>query len=187
MLDGAHGSRHAERVRHQGERAERTPWYFRRVTVAVGGATVVLLAGWTIYNDTLGYWPRLEKSVSNFSVPAGFERVGRVREGTTFCVISCNEARITMVLRTPMPPQEACEQLRTAVDRQIEMTETPSYLGWCGWQARLDDVGEHATVTGGAEPSRDFMSVRPGWAYASNFEPPSDGTVAWIEFSSGID
>ena len=140
-----------------------------------------------IYHQTLGYWPRLEKSVSNFSVPAGFERVERVREGTTFCVISCDEARITLVLRTTMPPQEACQQLRTAVDRQIEMTKTPSYLSWCGWEARLDEVGEHATIAGGAEASSDIMSSRPMWAWASNFEPPSDGTVAWIEFSSGID
>jgi hypothetical protein len=157
------------------------------VPVAICLAIAALLAGWMIYHHTLGYWPRLERSVSNFSVPAGFERLGRVRQGTTFCVVSCNEARITIVLRTAMPPEEACQQLRAAVDRQIEMTETPSDLSWCGWEARLGDVGEHALVAGGAEASSDIMGARPMWAWASNFEPPSDGTVAWIEFSSGID
>jgi hypothetical protein len=162
----------------------------RRVRLAVAlvalvGATFVAAS---IYHGTLGYWRRLETAVREFRIPADFDRLGKVREGTTFCVISCDEARITLVLRTTLAPNEACGRLRTAVERQIGRTETPGYLAGCGWEARLPDVGGDAFVLGGAERSDDFGENRPSWAYrAYKFSIPSDGTVAWVEFSSGID
>jgi len=183
-------SRHSERVVSDVDAASERPARRRRVRLAVALAALVVIglaAAW-IYHGTLGYWQRLEAAVSDFRVPAGFERLGKVREGTTFCVISCDEARITVVLRTNLAPEEACSDLRTAVERQIGKIETPTYLAWCGWESRLRDVGGDAYAIGGAERGDDFAERRPSWAFKSfKFRIPTNGTIAWVEFTSGID
>ena len=186
-ISGRSSSGHAEWVAKNEDTGSvvRTRRRRLRFVLAVLAVGVSLAGAAWIYHHTHGYWRRLQRAEQTFRVPPDFQRIGTVREGTTFCVISCDEARITLVLGTTLPPHEACGRLREAVERQIGQTETPAYLAWCGWEARLRDVGSEAYVTGGAEGVVDLAQNRPSWAF--KFPPPTRGNVAWVQFTSGID
>ena len=158
----------------------------RRLTVTVIILGVALAVGVFTYRYWM-LWPRLERAADRFPTPTGFEFVRSVREGTTFCPISCDEARITKVYRASLSVEEACTRLRQTIDRNVGATMDRDYLAWCGYEADLNSVSQDASVRAGAAPASELRAgIGPSWKSKIEISSSND-TVAWVEFSSGLD
>lgn len=74
-------------------------------------SVALLTCGWWVYDSSVGVWGRLRSSADRIH-PRGFEVRSSVEKGTTFCFISCDEARIDKVLGSKRPDQIAeCRRL----------------------------------------------------------------------------
>jgi hypothetical protein len=153
----------------------------------IGVTLGIAITGVAYAQPYLKIWPRLERAANRFPTQPGMTVVESVREGTTFCPISCDEARITIVYRTPLSPEQACARLRETIDQAVGPTTNREYLAGCGYEAALPSVFDRAFVVAGAEPARDLLGgVGPSWK-TKIAVPKTDESVAWVQLSSGLD
>jgi hypothetical protein len=148
--------------------------------VAIGGLAV----GIALKRESDRIWRELRASSARFAPPTGWERIGSAEQGKTFCVISCDEARVTLVFRASETPSTACDNARRAVYEQIGRTE--SLGGPCTWVARASSIGDDGKVIVNAETVQTLpANLRPrGFARGVGRGNP---TFVTITFSSGIE
>lgn len=159
----------------------------RRWLVPIGITLAIAIVPVAYAMPFLRIWPRLERAADRFPTPPAMTVVDSVREGTAFCPISCDEPRITIVYRTSLSPDQACAQLRKTIDESVGPTTNREYLTWCGYEAALPSVADEAFALGGAEPAGDLLAgVGPSWKTKITV-PKTNETIAWVQFSSGLD
>ena len=155
-----------------------------RTGVVVAGCFVLAGVGWRMLGPE-SLWAELREAEDSFRVhaPAGFRQVTRNEVGTTFCVISCDEARIEVRFETRYATaEEACAaiapSLRTAIGGEPDTT--PRFdLGGCLW-APLADVRDSAFV--------QVFTFESGPGCLAATDPDDrDRVCAELVFNSGID
>lgn len=155
---------------------------------------IVLLAGIALvanraYRGTVGYWDRLDAAVARVDPPSGMQRILQAREGTTACVISCDEARSILVLKTRLSPSSACRRIRPVIDRELGKTRDYSpQSGICPFFAKVPSVGRDANVRVLTVEREDFSVDYEQRDWFSRVDPPGDGErYVEIVVNSGID
>lgn len=75
--------------------------------VLLGTVGIAIFAYW----NTVGYWPRLRAAADNFGVPEGLRLIKRQELGTSFCLVTCEPASITVVFESPSSVAKMCGQV----------------------------------------------------------------------------
>jgi hypothetical protein len=157
-------------------------------------ATVAMLAGPYLWSGAFGHreWERLVATERSLGVPVGFELMGREREGTTTCVISCNEARLRLVLRTELSVDDACDRMADAlasVDRIVgEVDRSVGNLDGCFLGIVLDGpagAGLTANIVE-ADALAAIEDREPAWVVDAA-RAASGERIVEVLISSGID
>lgn len=162
-----------------------------KVTIIVGLTVVLVLAGsivaWQRYGG--GIWADLERAEARLGTPDGFEKLDSRREGTTYCVISCNEARIIIAFGTDLPTDEACLTMLDAAALLSADAAKEDVEGWdCFVTGRFDGEGD-ANITASIQPMEEIASIdeyQPDWV---RVEARRAGTSRLVQvyLNSGID
>jgi hypothetical protein len=140
-----------------------------------------------------GPWPRLREAVASYAVPPGFEEVTRSEAGTEACFLSCTEPQIAVVLKTTLPPAEACRAIEASIRTVARSVgPPPSHVvqppaAACFFRGDLPQIHPRARliaiVMSGPELANHF------WLLA-DADPESfvrDGTVVALLFNSPND
>ena len=167
----------------------------RLITCVAGVVTALLLlaAVWVI-RDVRRTWARLDAAAQMFEIPQGFVEVGRARQGTAFCFVSCTnggEAAVTVVMRTgALPVEDACEALGAAVrDVGRDTRRGAAHEDYrCSWEA---DLGATATVWAVVVERSALKPLGPAGLYGPRWTEdlaiPDAPVLAWVEFNRGIE
>lgn len=155
--------------------------------VLLASGVPLAIIGWMAW-EVRSTWHRLDDAADEFQVPAGFEKVDTVRQGTAACFVTCTnggEAIVTIVLSSEIEdPGDACDSLHGAV---VELTgaATPGAFGAsCGSNGEL---GDGASVWAGAWPTSSLSEPGSGGRWHEEVAPPDSAVVAVVEFRSGIE
>lgn len=161
--------------------------------VALLGCAVLLVAA-VLYarNWSSNVWRDLERAEDRFGTPDGFTKVGSERAGTTFCVISCDEARITIAFTAEISEDQVCEALMPAAAPLSRAAEKETIDGTCFVSGRMDGelagTGD-ANLTGFVEGADEIAAVpdyEPGWI-SDGARRAHGGQVMTIYLNSGLD
>jgi hypothetical protein len=133
--------------------------------------------GYQVYDHTAGVWTRLRSAASRIE-PDGFAVRSRVELGTTLCLISCDSARIELILGTEQPDSvRGCEDLA----RSLEVTFSQKAEDPEGFA----DPGCSFVPLPEVHP-RGFIAVRPV-PVSRNCTQGDDVSCFLVTVSSGLD
>ena len=162
----------------------------RRRWVFGGCAFVVLVVvGAVGWEARYGTWATLHRAADDFEPPNGFAEVERWDQGTAFCVISCDEARVVVLYRVDLEGESACESLQTAMEQVGEdLPERRFGSGLCSGVNELPGLNGRGTVGWSVEQAEELVDD-PFYAYEPLGGEASriDGLAAVVVFSSGLD
>lgn len=161
--------------------------------VALWTFVAVVSLGVFVRSHWFGPWPKLRDHVAAFEVPRGFEQVSTAEAGSEACFISCDEPRISVVLRTSMPPDEACRVLEASVRRLARRVGPPPDFvneppgAYCFIEGDLPRVYSDATLTATILSGGELREW--SWLLANREQTgfKESDTVAALLFNSGID
>lgn len=157
---------------------------------------VVALAisvGVFVRSHWFGPWPRLREAVRTFEVPPGFEKLSTGETGSEACFISCDEPRISVVLKTTLPPAEACRVLEARVRAVAKnVGPPPSYVvqppaAACFLEGELPRVYSDARLSASVLSARELAGHTWLLAGASPASFAGADNVVVLLFNSGID
>lgn len=166
----------------------------RIVMVASVVAIASIVAGAILVRGSwLRVWPKLRSETARVGVIPGFVLSGSADEGSAMCVISCDEPRITIVMATNLPMEDACVRLESTVRRVAERVGpwdpyrlTPSREARCHYQGHLPNVDADATLSASLEPGNsEALALRTQAVEGLRLQP--NRLYAYLQFNSGID
>ncbi len=178
----------------------------REVRAAPGCLTALVLALLTLWVLTsviavvafvrshwFGPWPKLRKEVAVFNVPSGFEKVATLEAGSEACFISCDEPRISVVLKTDLRPAEACPAIEASVRAAAKnVGPASSYIAQppnasCFYEGGLPRVYSGAQLWAAVLRGDELMQYQWLLANKSTSSFSDTDTVVALLFNSGID
>lgn len=154
--------------------------------------TSAIAVGVFVNSHWYGSWPKLREEVAAFNVPSGFEKVATLGAGSEACFISCDEPRISVVLKTDLPPSEACRAIEASLRAAAKNVGPPpgsftrppnaSCFFWGDLPRVYSDAHLWAAVLRGDE-------LRDHWLLANKrtLSFSDTDTVVALLFDSGID
>lgn len=150
----------------------------------------LVLAGGVAYQQrySSGIWGDLEEAEARLGTTEGFEKLDSRREGTTVCLVSCNEARIIVALQTDLAPDAACAAMLAAVSALSDDAAEGNDTRGCAVSGRLDGMGD-ANVTALIRPADEIASIadyEPGWV-RDEAERVAGSLFVEMYLNSGID
>jgi hypothetical protein len=170
----------------------------RLLVVGLAAAVLLSLIGvWAYRRSDSGMWRSLERVQRRLATPAGFTPLGSEREGTTFCIISCNEARVVTAFHTTEPLDVACDRMLRQAARVSHnaalhdqyFSERPSRRDHaCFISGDLDDIGG-GSLTALVQRVGAVTSVpdyEPPWIRRAALRT-GQGFIVEIRLNSGID
>jgi hypothetical protein len=178
------------------ETAATAPGCLTAVVVALMGLWVVasmISVGVFVRSHWFGPWPKLRHAVAEFKVPTGFDKVNTAEAGSEACFISCDEPRISVVLKTSLPPTEACKAIERSVRAVAEeVGPAPAYISTppdasCFVQGNLPDVYSDAHLFATVLRGRELHQYSWLLANVDTRSFADDDTVVALLFNSGID
>lgn len=157
--------------------------------VAIAIVALATVVGVVIYRGTLGYWDRLEAAATVIGTPSGMKKLFEVREGSTLCFFSCEDAQLIVAFRTRLSRDEACESARAKIDDHFEITPLDFESDpTCMFLARLPSVGGTARLTVAVLTPSQWLA---GMDYDSRLERvpelARDESVVTIGMVAGLD
>jgi hypothetical protein len=154
----------------------------------IGGLCVVALCavGFIAFQSRYGTWARLERVESSLGTPDGLDKLDSRRTGTAMCVVSCDEARITIAYGVDLDEDGACQVLSEAVEEIADPShDAPIGDDLCGGTA---DAGDGALVGWGIRRADDAANdqYEIDWVRAEADRVEGD-LIAVVVINSGID
>lgn len=142
-------------------------------------------------------WRTLERVQRRLATPNGFTPLGSEREGTTLCIISCDEARLVAAFRTVEPLATACDRVLhqarrishdVAFDDTFFEEDRTERDHSCFVSGDLDEI-DGGSFTAIVHPVGAVTSVpdyEPAWIRRAALHA-RQGLIVEIRLNSGID
>lgn len=164
-----------------------------RIKIVAGVAVAAIVIGLVVWQryEASKIWAQLDEAEAQLETPPGFEKLGSRREGTPYCVISCDEARILVALRSSQPLDTTCEAmlgsaLTVSDDAAREPWDSP---GQCFVAGTLNAAGD-ANITAIVMPVDDiarYADYDPAWVREYAEQSPKGSLLIEVRLNSGID
>lgn len=167
----------------------------RRRQWVLGGCAlaVLVVVGAVAWEARYGTWATLHRAADDFDPPSGFVEIGRWDQGTAFCWISCDEARVVVLYSVDFDEAGACDALPVAIEsigKELPLPERPIQipLGSCSGANDLPGLNGRGTVGWSIDQAEDlaedpFYAYEPVRADAARLA----GLAAVVVFNSGLD
>lgn len=178
------------------------PGEMRAVRALLTALVATMIALWAITSAAsvavfvnshwFGPWPKLRVGVADFPVPSGLHRFTTFEAGSEACFVSCNEPRISVVLKTTLPPNETCRAIETSIRAAAEDVGPPTpYMivpphASCFFEGRLPEVYSNARLSGVVLSAKELKEFPWLTANADGILLEGEETVVALLFNSGI-
>jgi len=160
---------------------------------AIALGVVVTFIGWMTFT-VHQTWSQLDAAAGAFQVPAGFNEVARVRQGTALCFVTCTqggEAIVTIVLSAgDLKVETACSELDRAVREVGNQVKAGPKIDAFQCNSSGSLRGD-SSVWGIVAKRSDLKPLGPAGLYGPRWTEkmpiPDVPLLAWVELNSGIE